>query len=186
MANEKDLVFLISEDDTLLILDVTRETTYQRSGAASSNTLQDGVTVSDHYHPDLPTVTISGSINTIKIRGGTPSPVVYVTQINKLMDSQKPFTLYGTIDSTIPSLDNCVILDFSYVKTGKDSLDVNLVLKQIDFGMRATLDSLTPVNVPSKATGSTLAENTDKKTGTKTLIDGIEVTQLLKSRTTIP
>lgn len=178
MANEKDIVFLVSPDNTLLMLDITRETSVDRTGEATSNTLQNGVKVSDHYHPSLPTVNLVGSVHTVKVRGGTPTPEIYVKQIWALMDSQEVFTLYGTSDSTIPSMDNCIIASFNYVKTGKDSLDVVLTLQQLDFGMKATLDGLSPVNVPSKATGSTLAGNTDTKTGSKTKIGEYELTQM--------
>jgi hypothetical protein len=180
MNDEKNVVFLISPSDEVLMFDITKDMAVERSGDSTTNTLQDGVKVSDHYHPSLPSVTINGSVHATKVRGTLLSPDKYVLEINKLMDAQTPFTLYGTSDGTIPTLDNCVITSFYYLKTGKDSLDVTLTIIQLDIGMRATLDTLTPVSVPSTNTGSSLASNTDKKTGTKTQIDGVTMTQMLK------
>jgi hypothetical protein len=180
MATLKDVVFFLAEDGvTLLILDVTASMEVVRSASATTNTLQTGVKVSDHYHPDLPTINVVGSINSTKIRNTTQTPEVYVRLINQCMDNRVTFTLYGTEDGLIPSFDNCVITNFAYVKEGKDSLAVNLSVQQLDFGMKATLDSLTVVTVnPSTGSGSSLAGKSDTKTGTKTSVDGLPLTRL--------
>lgn len=189
MANEQSgVVFLLSKDgETLLVLDATEEISYSRSASLSENTLQSGVKVSDHYHPDLPTVTFSGLISDSKIRDTSPSVKDYRRLIEELIDSATPFTLYGTWDGSIPSLDNCVILNFDAVKGSGNlnSLQVVITVKQIDFGMRAELDSITAVTIPAKSTEGQLAKDGDVKTGTKTGIDpvsGLAYTQLNNER----
>lgn len=179
MATLRDVVFFLAEDGvTLLILDVTSSMEVARAASVATNTLQSGVKVSDHYHPDLPMVNITGTINSTKIRNITQTPANYVSLINQCMDNSVVFTLYGTEDGLIPSFNNCVITSFTYRKEGKDSLDVNLTVQQLDFGMKATLSTLTAVTVaPSASAGSSLAEKTDSKTGTKTIIDGYQLTQ---------
>lgn len=179
MATLRDVVFFLAEDGvTLLILDVTSSMEVARAASVATNTLQTGVKVSDHYHPDLPMVNITGTINSTKIRNIAQTPANYVSLINQCMDNSVVFTLYGTEDGLIPSFNNCVITSFTYRKEGKDSLDVNLTVQQLDFGMKATLDTLTAVTVaPSASAGSSLAEKTDSKTGTKTMIDGYQLTQ---------
>jgi hypothetical protein len=179
MASLRDVVFFLAEDGvTLLILDVTSSMEVARAASTTMKTLQSGVKVSDHYHPDLPMINITGTINSTKIRNVAQTPANYVKLINQSMDNSVVFTLYGTEDGLIPSFDNCVITNFTYLKEGKDSLEVNLSVQQLDFGMKATLDSLTTVTVsPSSDTGSSLAGKTDPKTGSKTMIDGIPLTQ---------
>ena len=179
MATLRDVVFFLAEDGvTLLILDVTSSMEVARAASVATNTLQTGVKVSDHYHPDLPMVNITGTINATKIRNIAQTPANYVSLINQCMDNSVVFTLYGTEDGLIPSFNNCVITSFTYRKEGKDSLDVNLTVQQLEFGMKATLDTLTAVTVaPSASAGSSLAEKTDSKTGTKTMIDGYQLTQ---------
>lgn len=179
MATLKDVVFFLAADgNTLLMLDVTSSMEVMRSASTTMNTLQSGVKVSDHYHPDLPNINIVGTINSTKIRNETQTPEKYVQLVNQCMDDAVVFTLYGTADGLVPSFANCVITSFNYVKEGKDSLAVNLGVQQLDFGMKAQLDTLTAVTVkPSAATGSSLASTTDPKTGTKTQIDGYNLTQ---------
>ena len=179
MATLKDVVFFLAADgNTLLMLDVTSSMEVMRSASTTMNTLQSGVKVSDHYHPDLPNINIVGTINSTKIRNETQTPEKYVQLINQCMDEAVVFTLYGTADGLVPSFANCVIISFNYVKEGRDSLAVNLSVQQLDFGMKAQLDTLTAVTVkPSAATGSSLASTTDPKTGTKTQIDGYNLTQ---------
>lgn len=179
MADKRDVVFFLAADgETVLVLDVTTNTEVSRSASVSTNTLQNGVKVSDHYHPDLPGIMISGTINSTKVRNITQTPERYVSLINQCMDESVVFTLYGTADGLIPSFANCVISNFGYVKGAKDSLEVSLAVQQLDFGMKAELDSFAIVTVnPSSATGSSLASKTDPKTGTKTQIDGFTLTQ---------
>lgn len=179
MAALKDVVFFLAEDGvTLLMLDVTTSMEVVRAASATKNTLQNGVKVSDHYHPDLPSINVVGTINSSKIRNETQTPANYVSLINSCMDNSVVFTLYGTEDGLVPSFSNCVITNFVYIKEGKDSLAVNLSISQLDFGMKASLDTLTTLTVkPSADTGSSLSGKTDPKTGTKTIIDGFELTQ---------
>jgi hypothetical protein len=179
MANLKDVVFFLAKDGTTsLMLDVTSQMEVTRNASTTMHTLQDGVKVSDHYHPDLPMVSIVGTINATKIRNETQTPERYIKLINEAMDSALVFTLYGTEDGAIPSFDNCVITSFNYIKEGKDSLDVNLQVQQLDFGMKVTQDSFAVVNVnPNTTSASTLAGETDSKTGSKTLLDGHRTTQ---------
>lgn len=183
MADDKrGVVFLLSKDgETVLILDATTNMTYSRSAQLAKNTLQNGVKVSDHYHPNLPTVTFSGLISDSKIRGRSSPPVAeYRRLIEELIDTATVFTLFGTWDNSIPSLANCVITSFDVTKgtSNLNSLEVVITVEQIDFGMRATLDSLTTVKVPAKVTEGQLAVKGDKKTGTGTIVE----TQFYKSQ----
>lgn len=184
MADKKDVVFFLAADgETVLVLDVTTSTEVSRSASVATNTLQSGVKVSDHYHPDLPSITVSGTINATKVRNVTQTPERYVALINQCMDESVVFTLYGTNDGLVPSFSNCVITNFGYIKGAKDSLDVSLAIQQLDFGMKASLDTLTAVTInPSAATGSSLAGNTDPKTGTKTSVDAVPMTQAYKEK----
>lgn len=170
----RDVVFFLAEDgSSLLMLDVTSSMEVVRAASVATNTLQSGVKVSDHYHPDLPNINITGTINTTKLRNITLRPQDYVELINQSMDNAVVFTLFGTEDGLVPSFDNCVVTSFSYLKEGRDSLDVSLNIQQIDFGMKAELDSLTTVKIkPASEVGSSLAEKSDSKTGTKTAVDG--------------
>jgi len=176
----KNVVFLLAKDGTtVLVLDVTSSMEVTRSASVAQHTLQSGVKVSDHYHPDLPSINLVGTINQTKVRNDSPAPEDYITLVNQVIDDVVVFTLYGTEDRMVPSFDNCVITSFSYMKEGKDSLAVNLSIQQLDFGMKASLDTLTTVTVsPSAGTGSSLAGTTDPKTGTKTVVDGFKLTGL--------
>ena len=174
MASDKrGVVFLLSKDgSTTLILDATVNMTYNRSASLAKNTLQTGVKVADHYHPDMPRVTFSGVITDSKIReNSSPSVADYVRSIEEIIDTATVFTLFGTWDGSIPSLDNCVIMSFDITKgaSNLNSLEVVLTVEQINFGMRATLDSLTAVKVPAKVTEGQLVPNSETKTGTGTL-----------------
>lgn len=176
MADDKrGVVFLLSKDgSTVLILDATTNMTYSRTAQLAKNTLQTGVKVSDHYHPDMPVVTFSGIISDSKIRENfSPSVSEYRRLIEELITSATVFTLFGTWDGSIPSLDNCAITAFDITKGERNlnSLEVVITVEQIDFGMRATLDSLTVVKVPAKTTQGQLAPNSETKTGTGTLIE---------------
>lgn len=178
------MVFLLSKDgNTALILDATEEMTYARNASLSNNMLQNGVNVADHYHSSLPSVTFSGIISSSKmVEGVSPTPTNYRILIEELIDTSTVFTLYGTDDESIPTLEDCVITDFQLVKdvTNLDSLQVVLNVQQIDFGMRATLDTLTVVKVPSKDIVGGADGKKETKAGTSTLItevDGYTLTQ---------
>lgn len=172
-SDNRGVVFLLSKDgSTTLILDATVNMTYNRSASLAKNTLQTGVKVADHYHPDMPRVTFSGVITDSKIReNSSPSVVDYVSLIEDIINTATVFTLFGTGDGSIPSLDNCVIMSFDITKgtSNLNSLEVVITVEQINFGMRATLDSLTATKVPAKTTEGQLAPNSETKTGTGTI-----------------
>lgn len=175
--NTNGVVFLLSKDgNRVLELDATSEMTYNRSAVTSDNTMQSGVKLSDHYHPSLPVVTFSGVITDSKINNRNPiSVATYRKEIEKLMDSATQFTLFGTWDDSIPSLDNCVITQFDCTKglSNLNSLSVTMTVKQIDFGMRPTKDTLTP----SQALQGQADSKGKTKSGTSTKVDGVETTQ---------
>lgn len=166
------LVFFHHEND-LITLSCTENITMSRSAVVSKNTLQSGVTVSDHYHSGRPTVNITGIITDSGIRREyvTPSVKEYRELVDKVIDSAKPFTLYyGGLDEHIPNLDNCVISNYSFIKGGWNSLEVSITFEQLDFGMKGEKDTLTHIVVPAKITDKQLESTLEKGTGTKTEI----------------
>lgn len=164
------VVFLITDNGTLIALDATTQVSRNKSGSVTSNTVQSGSNISDHYHTTLPIISFGGILTESKIRDITPSIENIVGLVDDLMESKQTFTLYGTTDGAIPDLDRCVILDFMVNRdtSTANSLNINLSLQQVDISNSAKLNKET---LPAKSTEGQLAEKKNGGQGTKTAVE---------------
>lgn len=162
------VVFLYAKDGTTLIaLDATTSIERTRSAQMTKSTVQSGATISDHYHSDLPSVSFSGLITESKIRNTTPTVDTFVSLVDALIDAKTPFTLYGTDDGAIPSMDDTLITNCTVVRgiRNLNSLEVSFRCEQLDISKTAKTEAIT---LPAKTTNGQLASETKAGVGTKT------------------
>lgn len=176
-SNYLGLVYLTSVDGTTVIaLDATESVDWVRSVSVSTSTIFNGAKISDHVHPDLPSVSFSGVISFSKIRDDFPTPDKFMVLANELIDSFQPMTFYGTEDGAIPSLAQCYITDLSVNRgmTTANALAVNISLQAIDI---STSIEVTRVTQPSVKTNGQLSDEANTGDGTKTEVSDVKFTQ---------
>lgn len=165
------LVYLtrVNNPSNIIALDAVETVGVSRSGSPARQTLQNGVNVADHYTPSLPSVTFSGLVSNSKLPAiNTPTVANFVKWVNELMDSQTVFTLYGSEEDGIPTLNNCVIIDFNYDKgvENLNSLRVNFTIEQLDFGLLGKKGAITAI--PAASTQGQLGNSSTGSSGSKT------------------
>ncbi len=161
--------FMSKDGSKIVCLDATTDVTYKRSNSSTQHSVMSGANISDTYRIGNPTISFSGMCTYSKglRQKGNPTPKELEKLINELVESYTRVNLLG--NSLIPSLNDCVILDFSVHQADYlDAVMVDITLKQQFISNRAVV---TTVKAPSKSTKGSAADNKNGGSGKKSQAD---------------
>lgn len=171
------VVYLRSNNGSLLALDVTTNVSKSRSSSITSSSVQSGASVADGYTLSNPTLTFSGVCTATKIRETKGDsyflhPYDLDLEINSMMESQEKFILYGS--DLIPNLEDVVITNYSTTQSQyEDTVDVNITVEQVFVSEAARLSDFTKsIQVaPSSKSNGAYENEVNSGDGKKTEIE---------------
>ena len=180
--------FIGLDGNTLIQLDSVESLTWSRKAEIAKYTVLSGKTKSDHAHPSCRYVNFNGMISQTKVNNTLLPPEKYMSEINKLIDSQKPFNFF--IGSNYPQLEDIetvFISDIQVVRNGtvENGLLVNISLEELDINdlvSKTTINA--PAPKPSKSVNGNAASKGKGGTGSKGEVDpktGLAFTQMAKA-----
>ncbi len=167
------VVSFVSKDGSQIVcLDATTDVTYTRGNTTTQQSVMSGAKVSDTYRIGNPQISFNGVCTYSKSvsQTGNPTPRELELLINELITSYTRVDLLG--NSLIPSLNDCVILNFS-IKQDEflDAITVSLTLEQQFISNGAVVTS---ISVPSSSTQGQNSSTVDGGNGSKTAISTTE------------
>lgn len=156
-------------------LDATTDIRYTTSGKLTTNPIEAGRNVSDHYIQNQDTVTFSGVLTRVKSKGRSSlhikSPSNYIGSLQFLKNNAVPFTLtlfqeptlggFGDSKNVIKPLTNCIFEELNIRKqagAGSSDLLVDFKAVQASFADQATV-TLQPTPDPAFANDASIQEN---------------------------
>lgn len=121
-------------DSDVIGFDAIEEWEVTESAKVTSNPVEDGSNIADHYYLENTTATFSGVITPFNYgsSGVDEDPDEFVRAVQALKSSKVPFDLYLSTD--LQPITNCLITSFSYKRTQKEGLSllIDMTVEQVD------------------------------------------------------